>query len=77
MRALFLNLQQALTLVFVETKKGADALEHWLCLNNFPATTIQGDRTQQVCLFYAYVFLYCFFCKSVQCSMKALDNAWV
>ncbi|KAL5076048.1 hypothetical protein RYX36_015032 [Vicia faba] len=39
--------QQALTLVFVETKKGADALEHWLCLNNFPATTIHGDRTQQ------------------------------
>ncbi|PNX88410.1 DEAD-box ATP-dependent RNA helicase 37-like protein, partial [Trifolium pratense] len=42
--------KQALTLVFVETKKGADALEHWLCLNNFPATTIHGDRTQQVTL---------------------------
>lgn len=42
------NLQQALTLVFVETKKGADALEHWLCINGFPATTIHGDRTQQV-----------------------------
>ncbi|AES71876.1 putative RNA helicase [Medicago truncatula] len=39
--------KQALTLVFVETKKGADALEHWLCLNNFPATTIHGDRSQQ------------------------------
>ncbi|KAL7138650.1 hypothetical protein ABFS83_10G178000 [Erythranthe nasuta] len=39
--------KQALTLVFVETKKGADALEHWLCLNDFPATTIHGDRTQQ------------------------------
>ncbi|ESW35831.1 hypothetical protein PHAVU_001G268400 [Phaseolus vulgaris] len=39
--------KQALTLVFVETKKGADALEHWLCRNNFPATTIHGDRTQQ------------------------------
>ncbi|KAL0405042.1 UNVERIFIED_CONTAM: DEAD-box ATP-dependent RNA helicase 37 [Sesamum radiatum] len=38
---------QALTLVFVETKKGADSLEHWLCLNDFPATTIHGDRTQQ------------------------------
>ncbi|KAB1222423.1 DEAD-box ATP-dependent RNA helicase 37 [Morella rubra] len=37
----------ALTLVFVETKKGADSLEHWLCLNGFPATTIHGDRTQQ------------------------------
>ncbi|XP_065630145.1 DEAD-box ATP-dependent RNA helicase 37 [Quercus suber] len=40
-------LQQALTLVFVETKKGADSLEHWLCMNGFPATTIHGDRTQQ------------------------------
>ncbi|KAL8255557.1 hypothetical protein R6Q59_030624 [Mikania micrantha] len=39
--------KQALTLVFVETKKGADALEYWLCMNGFPATTIHGDRTQQ------------------------------
>ncbi|KZV21313.1 DEAD-box ATP-dependent RNA helicase 37-like [Dorcoceras hygrometricum] len=39
--------KQALTLVFVETKKGADALEHWLCINGFPATAIHGDRTQQ------------------------------
>ncbi|TYJ39521.1 hypothetical protein E1A91_A04G075200v1 [Gossypium mustelinum] len=39
--------KQALTLVFVETKKGADSLEHWLCINGFPATTIHGDRTQQ------------------------------
>jgi len=42
------NYQQALTLVFVETKKGADSLEHWLCMNGFPATAIHGDRTQQV-----------------------------
>ncbi|KAK4440449.1 DEAD-box ATP-dependent RNA helicase 37 [Sesamum alatum] len=39
--------KQALTLVFVETKKGADALEHWLCINGFPAAAIHGDRTQQ------------------------------
>ncbi|KAH6767910.1 P-loop containing nucleoside triphosphate hydrolases superfamily protein [Perilla frutescens var. hirtella] len=39
--------KQVLTLVFVETKKGADSLEHWLCINSFPATTIHGDRTQQ------------------------------
>ncbi|XP_044509071.1 DEAD-box ATP-dependent RNA helicase 11-like [Mangifera indica] len=39
--------KQALTLVFVETKKGADSLEYWLCMNGFPATTIHGDRTQQ------------------------------
>ncbi|CAA7054200.1 unnamed protein product [Microthlaspi erraticum] len=39
--------KQALTLVFVETKKGADNLENWLCMNGFPATTIHGDRSQQ------------------------------
>uniref|UniRef100_A0A1D1Z3Z3 RNA helicase n=1 Tax=Anthurium amnicola TaxID=1678845 RepID=A0A1D1Z3Z3_9ARAE len=38
--------KQALTLVFVETKRGADSLEHWLCMNGFPATSIHGDRTQ-------------------------------
>nr|GMD44606.1 DEAD-box ATP-dependent RNA helicase 37-like [Ipomoea batatas] len=41
------NGQQALTLVFVETKRGADALEGWLCSNGFPATSIHGDRSQQ------------------------------
>ncbi|CAL0299482.1 unnamed protein product [Lupinus luteus] len=41
------NGKQCLTLVFVETKKGADALEHCLCVNGFPATSIHGDRTQQ------------------------------
>ncbi|KAL9233014.1 hypothetical protein vseg_008058 [Gypsophila vaccaria] len=39
--------KQSLTLVFVETKKGADALEHWLTINGFPATSIHGDRSQQ------------------------------
>ncbi|CAL0321524.1 unnamed protein product [Lupinus luteus] len=39
--------KQSLTLVFVETKKGADALEHCLCVNGFPATSIHGDRSQQ------------------------------
>ncbi|KAL7194199.1 hypothetical protein ACSBR1_034582 [Camellia fascicularis] len=39
--------KQSLTLVFVETKKGADALEHWLYTSGFHATTIHGDRTQQ------------------------------
>ncbi|URE00128.1 DEAD-box ATP-dependent RNA helicase [Musa troglodytarum] len=39
--------KQALTLVFVETKKGADSLEHWLSMHGFPATSIHGDRTQQ------------------------------
>ncbi|KAJ4849582.1 DEAD-box ATP-dependent RNA helicase 52 [Turnera subulata] len=41
------NGKHSLTLVFVETKKGADSLEHWLYVNGFPATSIHGDRTQQ------------------------------
>jgi hypothetical protein len=44
-------LQQTLTLVFVETKRGADSLESWLCMNGFPATSIHGDRNQQVCFY--------------------------
>ena len=36
-----------LTLVFVETKRSADALEAFLCHQGFPATSIHGDRTQQ------------------------------
>jgi superfamily II DNA/RNA helicase len=38
---------QGLTLIFVETKKGADALEDFLCRNGLPATSIHGDRSQQ------------------------------
>lgn len=37
----------ALTLVFVETKKGADALEDFLYREGYAATSIHGDRTQQ------------------------------
>ena len=33
--------------MFVETKRGADALEDFLAGNNFPATSIHGDRSQQ------------------------------
>lgn len=38
---------QGLTLVFVETKRGADALEDFLARNGFGATSIHGDRSQQ------------------------------
>ena len=44
------NLQtgpDSLTLVFVETKKGADALEEFLYRENYPATSIHGDRSQR------------------------------
>ncbi|KAL2338353.1 hypothetical protein Fmac_012799 [Flemingia macrophylla] len=40
------NGKNALTLVFVETKKGADALEHCLCRSGFPAIAIHGDKVQ-------------------------------
>ncbi|KAF5953538.1 hypothetical protein HYC85_006394 [Camellia sinensis] len=38
----------ALTLVFVETKRGVDALERWLSMNGFPATAIHGDKVQMI-----------------------------
>ncbi|KAH9514614.1 ATP-dependent RNA helicase ddx3x [Bulinus truncatus] len=37
---------ESLTLVFVETKKGADALEDFLLREGYPATSIHGDRSQ-------------------------------
>ena len=40
------NSVEGLTLVFVETKRGADALEDFLCRQGLPATSIHGDRTQ-------------------------------
>lgn len=40
------SVEKGLTLVFVETKKGADALEDFLMRNGLPATSIHGDRTQ-------------------------------
>ena len=36
-----------LTLVFVETKKGADQLDEFLYREGFPVTSIHGDRTQK------------------------------
>ena len=35
------------TLVFVETKKGADQLDEFLYRDGFPVTSIHGDRTQK------------------------------
>jgi hypothetical protein len=56
---LFFNaMQLALTLVFVETKKGADALENWLCRCNFPAIAIHGDKVQMVSTL--YLLFFCF-----------------
>ncbi|KAI1307240.1 ATP-dependent RNA helicase DDX3Y [Halotydeus destructor] len=37
----------SLTLTFVETKKGADALEHFLEREGYPVTSIHGDRSQR------------------------------
>lgn len=38
---------ESLTLVFVETKKGADMLEEYLAQMGYPVTSIHGDRTQR------------------------------
>ena len=35
------------TLVFVETKRGADQLDEFLYREGFPVTSIHGDRTQK------------------------------
>jgi ATP-dependent RNA helicase DDX3X len=39
--------EKGLTLIFVETKRMADALCDFLLNQNFPATSIHGDRTQR------------------------------
>lgn len=38
--------KESLTLIFVETKKGADSLEEYLFNCDHPVTSIHGDRTQ-------------------------------
>lgn len=40
------SVEKGLTLIFVETKKGADSLEDFLVHNGIQATSIHGDRTQ-------------------------------
>lgn len=40
------TLTTGLTLIFVETKRMADILSDFLISQNFPATSIHGDRTQ-------------------------------
>ena len=39
--------QASRTLVFVETKKGADQLDDFLYREGFPVTSIHGDRSQR------------------------------
>lgn len=39
--------KDSLTLIFVETKKGADSLEEFLYKCNYPVTSIHGDRSQK------------------------------
>ena len=38
---------EVLTLAFVETKKGANALEHFLDREGYPVSSIHGDRSQR------------------------------
>ena len=41
------DIQASRTLVFVETKKGADQLDEFLYREGFPVTSIHGDRSQR------------------------------
>lgn len=58
----FSAMQQPLTLVFVETKRGADDLRHWLTRNGFPAMSIHGDKVQMVSIFLSSISFYCSVC---------------
>ena len=51
-------MQPALTLVFVETKRGADNLEHCLSRNGFSAIAIHGDKVQMVSTVWLLWFLF-------------------
>lgn len=42
-----ISAEESLTLVFVETKKGADSLEDFLDREGYPVTSIHGDRCQK------------------------------
>ena len=42
-----LQMVPGLTLVFVETKRSADAIEDFLYREGLPATSIHGDRSQR------------------------------
>jgi ATP-dependent RNA helicase DDX3X len=44
---MFFAAPDSLTLVFVETKKGADSLEEFLDRDGYPVTSIHGDRSQR------------------------------
>ncbi|KAK9767260.1 DEAD-box ATP-dependent RNA helicase [Basidiobolus ranarum] len=44
---LLLSQPPSRTLIFVETKRGADSLDDFLYKQNFPCTSIHGDRTQR------------------------------
>ncbi|ORX81565.1 DEAD-domain-containing protein [Basidiobolus meristosporus CBS 931.73] len=44
---LLLSQPPSRTLIFVETKRGADSLDDFLYRQNFPCTSIHGDRTQR------------------------------
>ena len=41
------NKEAGLTLIFVETKRGADALDEFLYSHGFPCASIHGDRDQR------------------------------
>lgn len=46
LREILMSQPPCRTLIFVDTKRNADTLDHYLFENKFPSTSIHGDRTQ-------------------------------
>ena len=65
-------MQLALTLVFVETKRGADTLEYRLSMNGFPAGAIHGDKVQMVDYLLSIIGFFNNVITSIMCSFLML-----
>nr|GMC92249.1 DEAD-box ATP-dependent RNA helicase 52C-like [Ipomoea batatas] len=70
---------KSLTLVFVETKRGADALERWLLGNGFQAVAIHGDKEQMNELPKSYIrglltFIMCLALKERERALRSFKS---
>ncbi|KAL0403781.1 UNVERIFIED_CONTAM: DEAD-box ATP-dependent RNA helicase 52C [Sesamum radiatum] len=65
--------KDALTLVFVETKRAADALECWLSRKGFPSTAIHGDKIQ---MFLLLLCLYCLLMDAGERKSTEIIQKW-
>ena len=63
---------EMLTIIFTETKKGADYLDHFLHERGYHSTCIHGDRNQQEREEAVHLFKVCF----LRCSVADIINAF-